>query len=209
MTRENLIYTTEEGFETSHSLIRHEDPLGLVIMLPGGNNISDRPIMHFTRKGLLDMGYDILNIDYNGFLDKCDDFEAFVTRLTSFVDNVLEANLHKFKYKRMHMFGRSTGSIIAARIISSNKYSFENIVFISPTGKTFKTISNHLKCRIYFDPHDIHLKSMSYDNIIRMTNVDRREYLGANHNFEFDNDLQKTMRVTGEVVNDMIEYLTK
>lgn len=42
--------------------------------------------MHFTRKGLRDLGYDVLNIDYKGSLEKCEDFETFIERLTMFVD---------------------------------------------------------------------------------------------------------------------------
>ncbi len=45
------------------------------------------------------------------------------------------------------------------------------------------------------------------DEIVAMKNVERREYLGANHNFEYDNDVVKTIKVTGEVVQDVIEYL--
>lgn len=111
------------------------------------------------------------------------------------------------RYKHIHLFDRSTGSIIGAKTLKSKKYDFDNVVFISPAGLTFRVMDNELRCRVYYDPNDRHLLIIPYQEVLEKQNVERREYPGANHNFEYDNDLQKTIEVTGEVVQDMIEYL--
>ena len=63
--RLSIEVTTPSGVTVDHRLIAHDDPRGLLIMLPGRGYTCDHPVLHFLRKAAADLGYDVLSVWYS------------------------------------------------------------------------------------------------------------------------------------------------
>lgn len=206
MFLDNVKFITEDNLETNHMMIRHQNPIGLFVMLPGGNNASDRPIMHYMRKVMLDEGYDVLNINYEGLLGKQNDIDFYCNKILNITKEILLKRLDDYKGLKVSMFSRSLGSLIGAKLAKYPFVSFHKIVIISPTSPTVEAL-NGVRCKVYLDPKDTHVSVDAYNTLIHMDDIECKEYENVGHNFEVDYDIEKTIDTLKDVVLDMKKYL--
>ncbi|MFN8449593.1 MAG: hypothetical protein U0521_13665 [Anaerolineae bacterium] len=61
-TRMTIEVTTVAGVVVDHRLIAHEQPAGLLVLLPGRGYTCDHPVLHYLRKAAADLGYDVLSV---------------------------------------------------------------------------------------------------------------------------------------------------
>lgn len=203
---DNVNFITLDNIITNHMLIRHEKAKGLLVMLPGGNNISDRPIMHYLRKVMLDEGYDVLNMDYTGLINNEKSFDNNCNDILDVVKEVLLKIKDNYRNLEISMFCRSLGSFVGAKLANASVIDFHKVVIISPTSSTVSEIDS-LECKFYFDRKDKYLSSESYELLISKPNVTYKEYKDGGHNFEIDNNIEETIEIMKDVVLDMSDYL--
>lgn len=200
-------HTTDGGSVTYHRMIRHKEPVGLIVMLPGGNNAPDRPIMHLVRKGMLDLRYDVLNIDFHGLINKESSLEENSERVMNVVNDVLLKRVNDYRGMKIHLFGRSFGSFIASKLCQQYYIKFTNIVIVSPLSEAIDELKN-TDCKVYLDPKDKFMNEESCRKLFELKNFEVKEYSGAGHNFEVNNDLKATLDILKDVVIDIVEYMS-
>lgn len=164
--------------------------------------------MHLVRKGMLDSGYDVLNIDYTGLISKEEDFEVNVTRILEVTKGVLLQNIEDYQGTKISMFARSLGSLIGAKLAQEDFMNLHKAVIVSPIGSAVDSIKQQ-KFRIYADPTDKYLGHGAYIKLLEFTNIELKEYKGAGHNFEYDNNMELTLETLKDVIMDIIVYMTQ
>ena len=71
--------------KSEHTFYYQSDATCLVVIFPGGGNSCNRPILHYSRKFLLDLNCDVLNISYTNLADEEDSVEVQMEKLISSV----------------------------------------------------------------------------------------------------------------------------
>jgi len=125
-----LEITTPSGVPVEHGLITHDQPKGLVVILPGWGYLCDAPGLYYPRKAAVDLGYDVLSVTY-GFQVARDRSEVVMQTLNAEVDHVLATAVER-SYPRMILIGKSLGTPLAATL--AHKHSAERLILLTPIG---------------------------------------------------------------------------
>ena len=207
MTDVFLEYRTMEGMSTKHLLIKHPEAKGLIVILPGANNLSDIPVLYLIRKGVSDKGYDTLNVDYEGILDRDLDREVLFDRLISMVKGLINQYVETYGETEVSIVGRSLGSIIGARLYWETENPFKRVAYISPTNLTIEELKagEGLMFTSYADEY---MDEAAVEKVKGLEGVDLHVYNGADHSLELDGNLDATIDVIRDVVKRSVEYLT-
>lgn len=208
MFRDTVRYTSEEGIDTIHCMIRHNESKGLFIVLPGANNAPDRPLLYLVRKGMLDAGYDVLNIDYTRLINKEEDFDRNADRILEVVNGVLLQRLEDYRGLHVCLLCRSLGSVVGTRLAEYPFMKLHRAVIVSPVNESIEYIGNQAY-RIFLDPKDKYIDDLRYSKLLDNDDIELREYHGAGHNFEFYNDIERTIDTLKAVVVDILSYLSE
>jgi len=207
MTDEFLEYRTMEGMSTKHLLIKNPEPKGLVVILPGANNLSEIPVLYLIRKGVSDEGYDTLNVDYEGLLDRDLNKEVLFDRLISMVKGLVNQYVETYGETEVSIVGRSLGSIIGARMSAETEEPFKKVVYISPTGLTIEELKTG-EGLMFTSYADEYMDEAAIEKVKGWEGIELHLYNGADHSLEREGDLDGTIDVIRDVVKRSVEYLT-
>jgi hypothetical protein len=123
--------TTASGVLVDHRLIAHDDPAGLLVMLPGRGYTCDHPALHYLRKAAADLGYDVLSVWYSFQIapQVVSDDQVTLEGLAAEVDQAIREAL-KRGYKRMSIAGKSLGTPLAVL----HAAQAESLILLTPVG---------------------------------------------------------------------------
>lgn len=155
----------------------------LTIILPGQNYSNEKPLMYYSAKVALNLGLDVICIDY-GFQISHKDFDLdtefeIVIRES---EHILKKCLSK-KYKKIIFIGKSLGTIIQNSL--SEKFTeYEQVhVYLTPVDKTFE---NMLKCPclIITGTEDRKINSLNMRTMEKRANTELIKIVGGDHRLE-------------------------
>jgi phosphoglycolate phosphatase len=121
---------TPDGLRIEHLLITHDQPRGLVILLPGRGYTCDYPVLYYLRKAAVIVNYDVLSVRYGFQVMPQGSGDAFPSdELAAEVDQVVEQVLHP-GYERVIVVGKSLGTPLAVRYAEQA----ERLILLTPIG---------------------------------------------------------------------------
>ena len=123
--------TTAAGVVVDHRLIAHEQPRGLLAILPGRGYTCDHPVLHYLRKAAADAGYDVLSVWYSFQLAPEAEGQITMERLAAEVDQALGAALRR-GYRRLCVAGKSLGTPLA--VMQAQLHPVERLILMTPIG---------------------------------------------------------------------------
>ncbi|WP_294373313.1 alpha/beta family hydrolase [uncultured Clostridium sp.] len=184
----------------------------LAVILPGIGYTLDRPILDYSKKLCLELGYDVLPIEY-GFQAARKEFDKEKFQIV--VDETMELismSLNE-KYKKIIFIGKSIGTviqrIIQKKIISegSHKYIFINVYF-TPVDKTVE-LGIDKESLVFTGTKDPLIKKGSVEIIEKMKNVNLVKIHNADHSLNIKGDVVNSTKIIMEVIQREKEYLSR
>ncbi|MEO8397216.1 MAG: hypothetical protein ABI700_29745 [Chloroflexota bacterium] len=128
-TRLSIEITTPSGVTVDHRLIAHDDPRGLLILLPGRGYTCDYPVLHYLRKAAADLGYDVLSVWYSFQVAAIPDDQVTIQQLAAEVDQAIREVL-KRGYAHVVIAGKSLGTPLAVL----HAHQAERLILLTPIG---------------------------------------------------------------------------
>lgn len=122
--------TTPSGLRVAHGLVAHDQPAGLLVMLPGRGYTCDLPLLHYLHKAASDIGYDVLSVWY-GFqaAPPGTDMPMTYESLNAEIDLAVGEAM-KRGYDRLLIAGKSMGTPLAAL----RARRAERLILLTPIG---------------------------------------------------------------------------
>ena len=155
----------------------------LTVILSGENYTNAKPLMYYSHKIALELGLDVLYIDY-GFQISHKDFDIN-TELDIVVresEQVLKKCLSK-NYKKIFFIGKSLGTIIQSKL-SKELIDYEQVhVYLTPVNETFENIVNY-PCLVITGTEDRKINSLNMSTIENSKNIELVKIYGGNHRLE-------------------------
>jgi pimeloyl-ACP methyl ester carboxylesterase len=129
--RMTIEVTTASGVLVDHRLIAHDEPAGLLVILPGRGYTCDYPLLHYLRKAAADRGYDVLSVWYSFQIapQVMRDDPVTLEQLAAEVDQAMREAL-KRGYDRVCVAGKSLGTPLAALYAAQA----ERLILLTPIG---------------------------------------------------------------------------
>lgn len=119
--------------KSDHILYCDDDFNNLVVIFPGGGNSCNRPILHYSRKFLLERGCDVLNISYDNLVDDNDSTDVQMERLASALYEAIVKVKKVKEYEKVIFIARSFGNIISNQIKIKESLDIYKSIYMSPT----------------------------------------------------------------------------
>lgn len=180
----------------------------LCIILPGIGYTLDRPLLDYSKKLCIEMGYDVLPIEYGFQVSRAQfDREKFNTIVDESMQLLKMAQLPR--YKTVIFIGKSIGTVLQ-RILQEKlcdeglSFKFINI-YLTPVDKTVELgiCRNSLVFTGTSDP------LISRESVCVIKNIDKINLIeieGADHSLNIKNDIVKSADILLEVIKCEKEY---
>ena len=124
--------------ESEHIFYYQSNSKCLVVLFPGGGNSCNTPILHYSRKFLLDSKCDVINVSYSNLVDNKDSTEVQVQRLASAVYEAIQEAEKEGNYSKRVFISRSFGNILSNEIKVNESFEVDKCIYISPTAEATK-----------------------------------------------------------------------
>lgn len=181
----------------------------LAVILPGIGYTLDRPLLDYSKKLCLELGYDVLPIEY-GFQAARAEFDS--ERFNNVLDEsmeILKLSLSS-KYKKIVFIGKSIGTVIQKILqkrleYENNSYYFENI-YLTPVDKTVDlgietgSIVFTGSCDPLISKENMHKLEMIEDiKLIKIAHAD--------HSLNIKNDIVKSAEYLMDIIKKEKDFL--
>lgn len=181
----------------------------LCIILPGIGYTLDRPLLDYSKKLCIELGYDVLPIEYGFQAARVQfDREKFNTIVDESMQLVKMAQLSR--YKTVIFIGKSIGTILQ-RILQEKlcdeglNLQFINI-YLTPVDKTVE-LGICRNALVFTGTSDPLISRESVCAIKNMENINLIEIEGADHSLNIKNDIVESADILLEVIKYEKEYL--
>lgn len=160
----------------------------LAVFFPGIGYTIEKPLLHYSRKLTAENGYEIRTISYSGFPDSIRGDrnkmeESFRIALSQAEDALSDVDISK--YDDILFFGKSIGTIVAAKIAADSKAGNHiRFVLYTPLDDTF---SFPLRKAIAFTGSDdpwVGKEKSQIEKLCRERDIPCRIIAGGNHSLE-------------------------
>lgn len=190
-----------------YKLVEFEQASFLVVEFPGANYGVDKPIFHYTRKALLNLGMDVLSLEYG--------YQAARQKL-NFTDETIEHiinDLQKLfnqieltKYKVIIFVSKSLGTLLAGKLADRLKLKVHQL-FITPIKEAIPFVVDE-SC-VITGTHDP-LFTESEREQISTKNIELHVIPNADHGLETKQigESIEIMKNLQEIINGYIRKLT-
>ena len=181
----------------------------LAILLPGINYSTDRPLMDYSKRLVMEMNYDVLAIDY-GFqiARKCFNKDTEINIIIHESIEVLREALKDInkKYEEILIIGKSIGTIVQIHMQKEfNKGINIRNIYLTPIEKTFELGIN--KSLVITGTNDTWISKESISKIHNINDVKLVVIEGANHSLNINGDILKSIDVIKSVIKVEKEYI--
>lgn len=193
--------TTPSGLRVAHGLVAHDQPVGLLVMLPGRGYTCDLPLLHYLRKAAADLGYDVLSVWY-GFqvappgMDVPLTYESLNAEIDLAVGEAMKRG-----YDRVLIAGKSMGTPLAAL---RAKWA-ERLILLTPIGTaaldtgTTPTLALSGTADPSYQPEQVHQAG---------ANVKWLVLDGLDHSLEKPGDFAASLDALRTVTQACVEFLS-
>ena len=183
----------------------------LAVILPGIGYTLDRPLLDYSKKLCIELGYNVLPIEYG--------FQAARTKFDGEKFNYLLDETMKLlkislssKYKKIIFIGKSIGTVVQnvlqQKLLEEEAaYEFRNI-YLTPVDKTVELgiVEDSI---VFSGTCDPLIRKDSIDKIESIDNVKLIKIIGGDHSLNIKNNAIKSMEFLIDVIKSEKDYLIK
>lgn len=192
---------TPDGLRIEHLLITHEQPRGLVILLPGRGYTCDYPVLYYLRKAAAALNYDVLSVRYGFQVMPQGMRDGFLTdTLAAEVDQVV-AQVLQPGYARVIVVGKSLGTPLAVRYATQA----ERLILLTPIGTSVQDAGDKpiLAVSGTADPsYQPELVEQAGGNVRWIV------YEGLDHSLEVRGDWAASLNALHEVTQACVDFIS-
>ncbi|WP_459481209.1 alpha/beta hydrolase [Clostridium saccharoperbutylacetonicum] len=204
MNETKIKFKSYWGENLSNKCIKQNSDV-LAVILPGESYTNDKPLMYYSSKIALELGLDVLYIDY-GFqiLHKNFDINEELDILVKESEQVLIKCLSE-NYKKIIFIGKSLGTIIQNRL-SKELRDYEQVhVYLTPVNETVKYIVN-FPCLVITGKEDGKINSLNMNIIQNSKNIKLLQIDEGNHRLECL-DVLKSIEMLNTIMRTFKKFL--
>ncbi|AHF06000.1 alpha/beta hydrolase [Desulfitobacterium metallireducens] len=179
----------------------------LSVILPGENYTNEKPLMYYSRKIALELGLDVLSVDY-GFQISHEDFEANtgIDIIVKESEQILKECLNK-NYKKIIFIGKSLGTIIQSKL-SKEFVDYKQVhAYLTPVDETFRTMMNY-PCLIITGTEDSKMNNLTMSALKNSKNIELVKVDGGNHRLECSDSL-KSIEMLSTAMGILKKFMIK
>ncbi|WP_143316098.1 alpha/beta hydrolase [Clostridium sp. HBUAS56017] len=181
----------------------------LVIMFPGSGYINAKPLLYYSNKIALELGFDTLCLNY-GFqvfnkdfnLDNDKEIEILVQESEKIIRNCLNK-----EYKELIFIGKSLGTIVQSKLSKRFKEYKQVHVYLTPVDKTLKNSIKH-SCLAISGTKDKKINSSNIKKLEENEEVQLLKINGVGHSLE-GSDVIQNIKILAELMRTIKEFLIK
>ncbi|MCL2376457.1 MAG: alpha/beta hydrolase [Defluviitaleaceae bacterium] len=171
-------------------------PKNLVILFPGGNYTTEKPLLHFAEfKYRALKGYDCVKINYGDCLKKNLSPDEIIENIKSFILPQIEA-IDFSSYDDIVFVSKSLGTIIAGWL--TDKLNISNIrhIYLTPVEQTLPYITNNNNISMVVSgTKDKQMQADVLKNHCQRNKVSLKLIEGANHHLEIPEDINASIEI--------------
>lgn len=188
----------------------------LAIIFPGRRYTSDKPVLYYIIKLLLQMKIDVLSINYDYVIPELQDshideiYERMIVDVKASYETVL--SYQEIKYDKITLIGKSLGTIALSHLLKT-KTLIKNpsLIWITPLLME-NSLLNEIKSPKYPSLFIIGTKDPIYNPTIlsKIKETSKSKILeikGANHLLEDERDLFKSIKNIEIIIEKIREFL--
>lgn len=206
MNEKNIQYESHWSVTLKNRYIEQDSDI-LTVILPGEGYINEKPLMYYSCKTALELGLDVLCVDYGFQISRKDfniDTEFDIVARES--EQVLKKCLNK-NYKKIIFIGKSLGTIIQNRLSKGLKDYDQIHVYLTPVDKTFENAVNY-PCLVITGSEDGKINSLTMSVIENSKNIELAKIDGGNHRLECS-DTIKSIEMLNTTMSKLKKFLIK
>ncbi len=207
MISARLIELESNEIKSNHILYFNEDSNKLAVIFPGGNNSSNRPILHYTRKVLLDMNCDVLSISYENLYTRGDSNEKQLDDIITAVKNAISEVSKDKNYISNIFIARSFGNIVSNELKIKYSLDVEKNIYIAPTKDALKYF-NDFPGLIITGTQDDYMPENDFKVLIEKHNKNILVFENGGHALE-SNDIVETIDFCKLAVTSIKAFVQK
>lgn len=206
-THSEIIVTQSRTGSATHNILLQHDAGSekLLILLPGRAYTCDFPVLYYLRKAALQLGYDVLSVEY-GFQAARSDFNfAQLPDLMADVNDTLQPVLSR-GYKQVCLVGKSLGTPIASQVIHSLKDIGVSLILLTPVGESTHGLGT-IRTLAIIGTVDAAYSAEEVARFEGHTSVTWHVYEGLDHSLEYHGDWQKSAQILPEIIHVCTNFL--
>lgn len=179
----------------------------LVVLLPGIGYTLDRPLLDYSKKLALELGYDVLPVEY-GFqvkrkvLNPKEEFPYLKKESMDIFKLALNDN-----YKKIVFISKSIGTIVHTLLSNEVKNCEIKNIYLTPVNQTMKVgiKENSLVISGTSDPL---ISKETIEEIRKISGVKLIEVKNGDHSLNVEGNVIKSIEVIHKVIEAEKEYLS-
>ena len=181
----------------------------LCVILPGIGYTLDRPLLDYSKKLCIEMGYDVLLIEYGFQVSRSQfDREKFNEIVNESMQLLKMSKLSQ--YKKIIFIGKSIGTVLQ-RILQDklvdDGFEFEFInIYLTPVDKTVE-LGIYRNSLVFTGTSDPLINRENVNTIKNIDDVNFIEIEGADHSLNIKSDIVKSAKILLRVIECEKEYL--
>jgi hypothetical protein len=196
------------GVKIPNPLTYHEPPVNkLLVMLPGRGYTIESPALFFLRQMALDVGYDVLGLQY-GFQMTGGDFdETTAPYLKEDITNAIRQTVQRQAYQQVCIAAKSLGTLLVAEAIEAASIPRTSAILLTPLPGAIQEVGSNPTLAIIGTGDALYSPEMvsASSNLI---NVRWRVFDGLNHALEVKGEWGASIDALRDVVAECELFLT-
>ena len=169
----------------------------LAVILPGIGYTLDRPLLDYSKKLCVELGYDVLPIEYGFQAARKDFVEGDFHIVAEETYKLLKLSL-KPEYKKIIFIGKSIGTIV--QIILENKlieekYDFDFVnIYLTPVNKTVE-LGIKRESLVVSGTSDVLINEASIEKIENINDIEFIKIDKGDHSLNINNNIIKSSEI--------------
>lgn len=178
----------------------------LAVIMPGIGYTLDRPLMDYSKKLALELGYDVLSIEYGFQIVRKDlNVEEDIQYVINESMDIFKAALNK-NYKQIVFISKSIGTIIHTSLCNeASNYEVKNI-YLTPINETMK-VGIKENSLVVSGTNDPLISKETIEEIRKIKGVNIVEVKHGDHSLNIQDNVLNSIQILYKVIEAEKEYL--
>lgn len=181
------IITNERVSE--HILYSIEGATKLVVLFPGGNSNTSRPLFHYLIDYFVRNNHDVLALSYKNLPEGHDTFEEKIRAIIEAAYKAIMVNHDTKPYDEYIFVSRSVGNVMANRTKIDYNIDVAKSIYVSPIPEALDNIEKYPGLLITAT-EDEYLNEENFKKIETFSEHEIIIFEGGDHGLECDNTLE-------------------
>ena len=197
MNRESDIAVKASFGHTIRNWFLTQEPQAecLAVLFPGGDGICDVPLLHYARKVALQLGCDVLSLEYGYVRTEHSLSRDFLATIIQETGEAVRA-CQPGKYERVCYISKSFGTLVAGAVREQLGHLPVRSLYLAPLEDTLAYLSKE-SCAVVMGDKDKHFPDVG--KLSELPGVRLHVFRDAGHSLEIRDDYKRSLEMLGEV----------